>query len=253
MNKKDEKENLLKSILITQNEKNYPFLPILIPIFFLSTFPVLILIVSFFEFFSIFMIPILLFFTLPLYILIYFIAFVLSSLFISKLILVLINMLYPPQQGIFLRNYKDLNYLFYCLRKTIKNYIFQIFNHFPLPWAKVLVFKAFNMEVTTSSGVLDSYIDSNFIKIGHDTILGEGSMVLSSVTFDQKYLFVKEVIIGDRVTIGNSSIVSPGTIIEDNAILGMGSYTKINQHIEGNYIYVGKPAVRLKKIKENIE
>jgi carbonic anhydrase/acetyltransferase-like protein (isoleucine patch superfamily) len=108
------------------------------------------------------------------------------------------------------------------------------------------------MDVTNSSSVLDSYIDSNFIKIGKDTILGEGSVILSSMRMG-KYLFVKEVEIKDNVTIGNFSIVSPGTIIEKNVILGMGSYTKINQHLEEGWIYTGQPAEKLKRISNNYD
>ncbi|MEJ2279717.1 MAG: hypothetical protein P8Y70_18530 [Candidatus Lokiarchaeota archaeon] len=95
--------------------------------------------------------------------------------------------------------------------------MFTIYNYFPLPWVKNVVCNVFNMHVTTNSGILDSYIDSNFITIGKNTILGEGSMVLSFVIFG-KYILVKSVKIGDNVTIGNFSIVAPGTIIENDTI-----------------------------------
>jgi carbonic anhydrase/acetyltransferase-like protein (isoleucine patch superfamily) len=38
--------------------------------------------------------------------------------------------------------------------------------------------------------------------------------------------------------------------MEKKSILGMGSYTKINQRLEEGWIYVGKPAKKLSKITE---
>jgi hypothetical protein len=185
-------------------------------------------------------------------VLLYFSLFILINLGFSKLILILLNLVNPPQQGVFLRDRKNQHFLFFCIRKTIKEYVLTLYNYFPLPWAKILVFKVFNMDVTNSSSVLDSYVDSNFIKIGKNTILGEGSIILSSVWIG-KYLFIKEVEIKDDVTIGNFSIVSPGTVIEKNVILGMGSYTKINQHLEEGWIYTGQPAKKLKRISNNFD
>jgi carbonic anhydrase/acetyltransferase-like protein (isoleucine patch superfamily) len=139
--------------------------------------------------------------------------------------------------------------MFYCYRKSIKELVLKFYNYFPLPWIKVLVLKLFNIKIPTNSGVLDSYIDSDFIKFGNEVILGEGSVVMSSMII-RDTLIVKEVIIKDGCTVGVNSVIAPGTLMEKKSILGMGSYTKINQRLEEGWIYVGKPAKKLSKITE---
>ncbi|MFX1417385.1 MAG: hypothetical protein ACFE9N_00545 [Promethearchaeota archaeon] len=109
-----------------------------------------------------------------------------------------------------------------------------------------MALKIFNLNIQYNTGILDSFIDSDFIEIGNNTILGEGSIVMSSLVIGD-LLLVKKVILHDRSTIGAFSVISPGTIVEEGAILGMGSYTKINQRIEKNSIYYGRPAKKQKK------
>ena len=53
--------------------------------------------------------------------------------------------------------------------------------------------------------------------------------------------------IGKNVVIGGACLVSPGTIIEDNVMLGARSTTKIGQVLEEGWIYFGNPAVKLRK------
>ncbi|MEJ2251376.1 MAG: hypothetical protein P8Y97_17205, partial [Candidatus Lokiarchaeota archaeon] len=130
---------LLKSTIIPQNDEIHQFILILVPIFFLSAFSVSFMILSFLEFYSKFLIPILLFFILPLLILFYFTCFIIFNLIFSKLILTLINLIHPPKEGVFLRSFKDRDFLFFCVRKTIKNFVFTIYNYFPLPWVKNVV------------------------------------------------------------------------------------------------------------------
>lgn len=67
------------------------------------------------------------------------------------------------------------------------------------------------------------------------------------------FLLVKKVILQDGCTIGAFSVVAPGTIVEKGAILGMGSYSKTNQVLEKNYIHIGRPAKKWKKIENNFE
>jgi hypothetical protein len=46
-------------------------------------------------------------------------------------------------------------------------------------------------------------------------------------------------------------VLSPGTIVEEGAILGMGSYTKINQCLKKNSIYIGRSAKILNERRNN--
>ncbi|MBY9006190.1 MAG: hypothetical protein KGD63_05485 [Candidatus Lokiarchaeota archaeon] len=184
---------------------------------------------------------------LPFLVIVYFGSFILSLVFFAKLYLILFNLIHKPKEGFFKISVYNKDYYFYYLRKVLKEFVIKIFDYFPLPWSKVLPLKLFNIKLPSSAGVLDSYIDSDFIEFGEEAILGEGSIVMSSIVVGDR-LLVKKTIIEDRVTIGAYSVVAPGTIAEEGSILGMGSYTKINQRLEKNWIYVGRPAKKLKEI-----
>ncbi|MFW9828821.1 MAG: hypothetical protein ACFFEY_14615 [Candidatus Thorarchaeota archaeon] len=174
--------------------------------------------------------------------------FILFLLLFTKLFLIILNLIHAPKEGIFLRDTKDKDYLFFLLRRNLKIFVLKIYNQFPLPWAKILALKLLNLELASNAGVLDSYIDSDFVKIGSNTILGEGSIIMSSMILGD-FLLVKNVELQKNATIGAFSVIAPGTIIEEGVILGIGSYTNINQRLEKNYIYFGRPAKKWKKIE----
>jgi acetyltransferase-like isoleucine patch superfamily enzyme len=54
--------------------------------------------------------------------------------------------------------------------------------------------------------------------------------------------------IGSNVFIGMDCIIMPGTIIEDNVIIGSGSIVK--GLIKGNSVYAGIPAKKIKSVEE---
>jgi carbonic anhydrase/acetyltransferase-like protein (isoleucine patch superfamily) len=140
----------------------------------------------------------------------------------------------------------DKDFFFYLFRRNIKNFVLKIFNYFPLPWAKILALKIFNIKIANNTGVIDSFIDSDFIEIGNNAILGEGSIVMSSMVLGD-FLYVKKVVLKDGCTIGAFSVITPGTIVEEGAILGMGSFTTIDQRLKKDSIHFGRPAKKWKK------
>lgn len=202
---------------------------------------------NYIETFHIIFWPWLSFIFLPFLALVFLVIFLLTITLFAKLYLVLINLIYRPKEGVYRMSIKERGYFFYCLRKTIKEFILQLYDFFPLPWSKLFTLNVFNVVIPPSAGILDSYIDSDFVEFGEESILGEGAIILSSIIVNGN-LLIKKTIIGERVTIGAYSVVAPGTIIEKGTILGMGSYTKINQRLEEGWIYVGRPAEKLKRI-----
>lgn len=88
------------------------------------------------------------------------------------------------------------------------------------------------------------------IKIGNDFststnvrfITHDGSMqVLRKIKPQLKDMdLVKPIIIGDNVFIGINCVILPGTIIEDNVIVGAGSIVK--GRLKENSVYAGVPA-----------
>lgn len=221
--------------------------PILI---WLSFFPTCLIFILFFQIFSFWIDPIIIICFLPISLVIYYSIFILLLLLFAKLILILANLIHTPQEGIFQRNLHDRDFFFFLFRRTLKTFVLKIFNYFPLPWAKILALKLFNIKILSNTGVLDSFIDSDFIEIGNNSILGEGSIIMSSLILGD-FLLVKKVILKDGCTIGAYSVIAPGTIVEEGAILGMGSYTNINQRLEKNFIHFGRPAKKCNKIDNN--
>ncbi len=221
--------------------------PILI---WLSFFPTCSIFILFFQIFSFWIDPIIIICFLPISLVIYYSIFILLLLLFAKLILILANLIHTPQEGIFQRNLHDRDFFFFLFRRTLKTFVLKIFNYFPLPWAKILALKLFNIKILSNTGVLDSFIDSDFIEIGNNSILGEGSIIMSSLILGD-FLLVKKVILKDGCTIGAYSVIAPGTIVEEGAILGMGSYTNINQRLEKNFIHFGRPAKKCNKIDNN--
>ncbi|NVM34695.1 MAG: hypothetical protein HWN81_03805 [Candidatus Lokiarchaeota archaeon] len=242
---------IIKSSIKTKNPiKEYRFYWLYPLLIWLSIFPISLIFMFFFNFFSFWIDPIIIVCFLPISLVIYYLGFVYFLLLFTKLILILANLIHQPKEGIFQRSSKDKDFKFFLLRRNLKSFVLKIFNYFPLPWAKILALKIFNIKIPYNTGVLDSFIDSDFIEIGNNTILGEGSIVMSSMVLGD-YLFVKKVILKDSCTIGAFSVIAPGTILEEGVILGMGSYTKINQCLKKNYIYFGRPAKKWKKNEDN--
>ncbi|TXT58303.1 MAG: hypothetical protein BAJALOKI2v1_400035 [Promethearchaeota archaeon] len=235
------------ALVTTNNFRRHRFRYLNIVILWLSLFSTVANILSFMEFFYKFFPPVVLLIILPWAGLFFFLEFLIFLLFFAKMFLIFANILKKPKEGIFEKSIWDQDYMFYCYRKSIKELVLKLFNYFPLPWVKILVLKVFNIKIPSNSGVLDSYIDSDFIKFGNEVILGEGSVVMSSMII-RDTLIVKEVILKDGCTVGVNSVIAPGTIMEKKSILGMGSYTKINQHLEEGWIYVGKPAIKHSKV-----
>ena len=239
--------DLKKTIISTNNIYENRFLWLYPLLIWLSLFPTFCVFLLSYKFFNDLISPIGVILILPLVVIFYFGLFLVCLLVISKLILVLFNILHKSKEGIFDLNRKDKDCYFFFLRKALKTFVFRMINYFPVPWIKIFGFRLFNIDVSYSSGVLDSYIDSDFITIGKNTILGDGSIVMSSMII-RNSLMLKNVILKDGCTVGAYSVIAPGTIIGKNTIMGMGSCTQINQKLEDGWIYVGKPA---KKWREN--
>ncbi|HHX36042.1 MAG TPA: gamma carbonic anhydrase family protein [Gammaproteobacteria bacterium] len=56
--------------------------------------------------------------------------------------------------------------------------------------------------------------------------------------------------IGSRVLIGMASIVMDGACIDDDVVLGAGSLVPPGKHLASGYLYVGRPARRVRALNE---
>lgn len=172
-------------------------------------------------------------------------SYILITLAVGKLLLVLLKIVHEPKEGLFKMDSEDKDYRYFILRAAIKKQIFWVWNNFCFPWATNLAFKVLNLKADFKSTLFDGWCDTEFIELGNNIMLGQGSCILSSVILGD-YLLVKKVVIGDHVVIGGNAIVAPGTIIGKNTTLGVWAKTHINQKLEKGWIYVGNPARKYK-------
>jgi carbonic anhydrase/acetyltransferase-like protein (isoleucine patch superfamily) len=95
-------------------------------------------------------------------------------------------------------------------------------------------------KLSKSDNAYEGYIDPLFVKIGDHTMTSLNICIFSHLIYHDK-IVIKKVNIGQNCIVGPHSIVSPGTVMDEEAILGANSMTKINQHLESGLIHVGVP------------
>ena len=186
------------------------------------------------------MLPIMIFFS-------YFI-FIFTSVILSKLFLILINLIHKPEEGVFLAEKGNKDFEFWCLRTELKKLNAWLMNNCPLPWIDTLAFRWFGTKIDFTSHLYDAWVDFDFVKFGRKVTVGQGAVVMSSMVVG-KYLIIKKVFFDDYSVIGGVSSISPGTIIGKDTIIGALSSTNLNQILEPGWIYFGMPGIKLKKNK----
>ncbi len=177
-----------------------------------------------------------------------YITIVFVSLFFSKILLVLVNVFHKPREGIFSRDVSDKDFRYWSLRNTIKRWPVWLAHKFPFPFLDNICFKVFNVKTTFNNSLFEGWIDCEFIDFGKNIVVGQGSMVQSSVIIGN-LLIIKKTIIEDNCRIGTHSFVMPGTHMMKNTVLAATSTTTIGQVLEEGWIYAGIPAVKFKKNK----
>jgi carbonic anhydrase/acetyltransferase-like protein (isoleucine patch superfamily) len=109
-----------------------------------------------------------------------------------------------------------------------------------------LLFKMFGVKTRMSNSLFEGWVDTEFIEFGRDVVVGQGTIVMSSMIIGN-LLIIKKTVIDDEVRIGSHAIVMPGTHIKKRSVLASNSVTTVDQKLDEGYIYVGVPAKILKK------
>ncbi|MFX1599625.1 MAG: DapH/DapD/GlmU-related protein [Promethearchaeota archaeon] len=185
---------------------------------------------------------------LPFLVFIMYLTGISISLIFAKIILVIVNLLHKPREGIFLRHPSDKDYRYWSLRSTIKKWPIWLSHKFPFPFMDNICFKMFGVKTVYSNSLFEGWVDTEFIEFGNNVVVGQGAVIQSAVIAGNLFI-IKKTIIEDNVMIGSQSVVMPGTHIKQNSILGGHSMTTIGQVLEEEWIYLGAPA---KKFKKNV-
>ncbi len=185
---------------------------------------------------------------LPLAILIMIYLFILGVLIFSKLLLIFINLIHQPKEGIFLAEVRNPDYDFWMFRTELKKITLWLLRNSPVPWADFIALKWFGVNMDSSSHLYDAWCDVDFISIGRKVLIGQGATIMSSMVIG-KYLIIKRVVFDDYVMVGGHTTIAPGTIMGHDSVIGAISSTTYKRILNPNYIYFGIPAIPLKENK----
>ncbi len=174
--------------------------------------------------------------------------FIISCFFFSKLLLILINLMHLPKEGIFRTEKGNTDFEFWRLRTEIKKIVLWLIRNWPLPWIDVIAFRWFGLSMDFSSHLNDAWCDAEFIKFGNTVTVGQGAVIMSSMVVGN-YLIIKRVTFEDFALVGGQSTIAPGTHFGKDTVLGAVSVTTLNQKLEDGWIYSGIPARKLKPNK----
>jgi len=182
----------------------------------------------------------------PLVAILMYITIVFVSLFFAKVLLIFVNALHKPREGVFKRDLSDKDYCYWSMRNTIKRWPIWLSHRFPFPFLDNLCFKLFGVKTKFSNSLFEGWVDTEFIEFGDNVVVGQGSIIQSS-TIIGNLLLIKKTIIEENVRIGSHAIVMPGVHVGKNCVLAALSVALVGQDLEENWIYVGIPAKKFKK------
>ncbi len=183
---------------------------------------------------------------LPLLIIPMYVTLVFSAIFIAKIFHLIVNAIHKPRTGVFLRHPSDKDYRYWCIRNVIKKWPFWLSHRFPFPFLNNICFKVFGVKTKFSNSLFEGWVDTEFIEFGKNVVIGQGTVIQSSMIIGN-LLIIKKTVIEDDVRIGSHAIVMPGTHIKKRSVLASNSTTTVNQILDKGYIYVGVPAKVLKR------
>ncbi|MFX1357395.1 MAG: hypothetical protein ACFFA8_08905 [Promethearchaeota archaeon] len=164
--------------------------------------------------------------------------FTFSIIAFSAMIFRFLNKISPPKEGVFKRGSKDWKYM----HRRFWTAYFPIWlaRALPLPWMDIVVYRFFGIQIGKNVVLYEGYVDPVFVEIGNFTMTSLNICIFSHLLYHNKVL-IKKVKIGEACVVGPHTIITPGTIMHDKAVLGVNSYTSIGQELEGDLIHVGIP------------
>jgi carbonic anhydrase/acetyltransferase-like protein (isoleucine patch superfamily) len=192
---------------------------------------------------------------LPLLLFFMYLSAILISLIFAKILLIIVNLIHKPREGVFLRDRSDKDYRYWSLRSVIKKWPLWISHKFPFPFMDNICLKVFGVKTKFSSSLFEGFIDTEFIEFGKNIAIGQGAIVQSAIIVGN-LLIIRKTIIEDNVVIGVHSVVMPGSHLRENSILAGNSLTTVGFQGEKGWIYIGAPAKKFKKnvfFEENLE
>lgn len=158
---------------------------------------------------------------------------------ISRVILLVVNKVVVPVELISPRKYMRF-YTWFLKRFGVS------FTGVPRYISSRVLFDDFSLITIGERVVLSKFV----ILLTHDYSVTTG-LIAIGMTPPTDVSINRPIVIGNNVFIGMNSIVMPGTIIEDNVIVGAGSV--LRGLVEADSIMLGNPAVKIGRLSDNPE
>ena len=118
---------------------------------------------------------------LPLLFFSLYLSIIFVSLLEAKFLLIIVNTLHKPREGVFLRDISDRDYKYWSLRNVIKKWPIWLSHKFPFPFMDNICFKMFGVKTKFRNSLFEGWVDCEFIEFGKDIIIGQGSIIQSSI------------------------------------------------------------------------
>ena len=103
------------------------------------------------------------------------------SLIFAKILLLIVNLVHKPREGVFIRHRSDKDYRYWSLRNTIKKWPIWISHKFPFPFMNNICFMMFGVRTKYSNSLFEGWVDTEFIDIGKNVVVGQGAVVQSAI------------------------------------------------------------------------
>jgi hypothetical protein len=185
-------------------------------------------------------------FLLPLEILGLAYIFILTSLFIVKIAVSVIEKRYPVVEGTFKRDGKEIRG--YQARTYFKQFAVWLTRNSTFPWIDKIAYSLLGVHVGKTVVLHEAWVDSELVEIGDYCMVGMNSTVMSHGLYQDAYI-VRRTVIGDHTVIGAYSVLAPGTDIGHSCVVGANSGTLLDAKLEPDYLYAGNPVRKLKRVE----
>ncbi len=94
--------------------------------------------------------------------------------------------------------------------------------------------------------------DNSTVHVSHDSQYNPGGFAASignQVTVGHQVI-IHACTIGDRCLIGMGSLIMDGVVVQEDTIVGAGSLVTQNKILEGGYLWMGRPAKRVRALTD---
>jgi acetyltransferase-like isoleucine patch superfamily enzyme len=180
------------------------------------------------------------------FLLIYYVTVVWTAI-ITKIWIGILNLRCPPKEGVFTRSLEDKDYVYWNRRNLARGFLLWLLYTPPFPWFRTFfTFRFFGVKIGKNAVVHDCWMSWEFVEIGNNVKIGQGSGVYSYV-FEANKLVVAKVRIEDDVIVGPRTVVFPGTVIHKNTTVSCQSTVLAFSELDENSIYFGVPVEKIRQ------